>query len=173
MLVFNLLLIKLYEFTQLYVDFLACIFSGIILLAEHWEQSESRGYQILKDLFYSHSITILFKYANESFLNYCKLSFKYKLLGPLYSDLSNRMWHFIKRLFWGRFMYLVFMNYEVTPKLVFRCVVNFGGVIEWYQSISYREIGHFQNLNYNWFSKRKKNLKSFTIVRYPRTLAPR
>ena len=50
-------LLKLYEFAQLYVDFLACIFSGIIWLAEHWEQSESRGYQILEDLFSTHSIT--------------------------------------------------------------------------------------------------------------------
>jgi hypothetical protein len=44
-------------------------------------------------------------------------------------------------------------NYEVTPKLVFHCVVNFGGVTEWYQSFSYSELGRFQNLNYNWFLK--------------------
>jgi hypothetical protein len=61
------------------------------LLAEHWEQLESRGYQTLKDLFSSHSIIIFFKYANESFSNSCNLSLKKKLLGPLYSDLSNRM----------------------------------------------------------------------------------
>ena len=51
------------------------------------------------------------------------------------------------------FVQLVCMNYEVTPKLVFRCVVNFGGVTEWHQSISYSELGRFQNLNYNLFSK--------------------
>nr|GEZ77991.1 ribonuclease H-like domain-containing protein [Tanacetum cinerariifolium] len=46
------------------------------------------------------------------------------------------------------------MDYEVAPQsgIPLRCC-EFGGVTDWYQSTGYRELGRFQNLDYNHFSK--------------------
>ncbi|GKB94448.1 retrovirus-related pol polyprotein from transposon TNT 1-94, partial [Tanacetum coccineum] len=43
-------------------------------------------------------------------------------------------------LFRGRSLVSSAVYYEVAPQVVFRCVVIFGGVIDWYQSTGYREL---------------------------------
>nr|GEZ61681.1 hypothetical protein [Tanacetum cinerariifolium] len=45
-----------------------------------------------------------------------------------------------------------------------RCC-EFGGVIDWYQSTGYRELGRFQNLDYNHFSKNFKSLSPLSDIR--------
>nr|GEU54875.1 hypothetical protein [Tanacetum cinerariifolium] len=58
------------------------------------------------------------------------------------------------------------MDYEVAPQsgITLRCC-EFGGVTDWYQSTGYRELGRFQNLDYNRFSKNFKGLSPLSDIR--------
>ena len=55
---------------------------------------------------------------------------------------------------------------EVAPQCYYSAALpDFGGVTDWYQSQGYRELGHFQNLDYNRFSKILKIFSPLSDIR--------